>query len=117
MDARNAISRNAMAVDAELALNSGEDSRAPGGQVTVALCGHWEHDGPCRWPHNSRIDTSSGTACLRTVVVVTDSERDEITRLIEAALRDDDRWSVLRFTTGPIAEEDRALADRLAQSP
>jgi hypothetical protein len=49
--------------------------------------------------------------------VVPDSERDDVTRMIEAALRDDDRWSVLRFTTGPIADEDRALADRLAQSP
>ncbi len=23
------------------------DAAAPGAAVTVALCGHWEHDGPC----------------------------------------------------------------------
>ena len=27
------------------------DPAALGGAVTTALCGHWEHDGPCRWPH------------------------------------------------------------------
>jgi hypothetical protein len=29
------------------------DHAALGGAVTVALCGHWEHDGPCRWPHHT----------------------------------------------------------------
>jgi len=29
------------------------DPAALGGAVTMALCGHWEHDGPCRWPHHT----------------------------------------------------------------
>jgi hypothetical protein len=29
------------------------DPAALGGAVTVALCGNWEHDGPCRWPHHT----------------------------------------------------------------
>lgn len=107
--------RRALAVDVELALNPGEDSRAPGAEVTVALCGHWQHDGPCRWPHNSRIDTGGGAARLRTVVVVPDDERSEIIRLIESALRADDRWSVIAFSTGPITAQEQPLADRLAQ--
>ena len=36
-------------------LEPGADKRAPGGAVTVALCGHWDHEGPCRWPHRSNI--------------------------------------------------------------
>jgi hypothetical protein len=36
-------------------LEPGSDDRAPGGAVTVALCGHWDHDGRCRWPHLSTI--------------------------------------------------------------
>lgn len=32
------------------------DPAALGGAVTVALCGHWEHDGDCRWPHHSSVD-------------------------------------------------------------
>jgi hypothetical protein len=108
--------RHPLAVDVELALNPGEDSRAPGAEVTVALCGHWQHDGPCRWPHNSRIDTGTGAARLRTVVVVPDNERTEIIGLIESALRADDRWSVVAFATGPITDEEAPLAERLAQS-
>ena len=38
-----------------LRLEEGADERAPGGAVTVALCGHWDHEGPCRWPHFSSI--------------------------------------------------------------
>jgi len=38
-----------------LRLTAKSDERAPGGAVTVGLCGHWDHDGPCRWPHLSSI--------------------------------------------------------------
>jgi hypothetical protein len=107
--------RHALAVDVELVLNPGEDSRAPGAEVTVALCGHWQHNGPCRWPHNSRIHTGADAARLRTVVVVPDDERSQIVRLIELALRADDRWSVLAFATGPITDAEQPLAARLAQ--
>lgn len=41
---------------AELILDDEADERAPGGAVTVALCGHWDHEGPCQWPHNNAID-------------------------------------------------------------
>jgi len=39
----------------KLSLFGARDSRAPGGAVTVALCGHWDHEGACRWPHLSTI--------------------------------------------------------------
>ncbi len=32
--------------------------RAFGAAVTQRLCGHWEHEGACRWPH--RTDLSEG---------------------------------------------------------
>ena len=38
-----------------LSLSGARDSRAPGGAITVALCGHWDHEGACRWPHLSTI--------------------------------------------------------------
>jgi hypothetical protein len=31
------------------------DPAALGGAVTTALCGHWEHDPPCRWPHHVEV--------------------------------------------------------------
>ena len=38
--------------EAAIELADGADPRAPGGAITVALCGHWEHEPPCRWPHH-----------------------------------------------------------------
>jgi hypothetical protein len=99
-------------IDAELVLESGVDPRAPGGEVTVALCGHWEHDGACRWPHNSSIAGRS-PARLRTVVVVSDAERDEVVERVETALRADARWTVVSFSTGPIHAREEAVAQRL----
>ena len=55
----NHVNRKAFAFEALLELEPGTDTRAPGGAVTVALCGAWEHDGPCRWPHHSDIDAGS----------------------------------------------------------
>jgi len=45
----------AYVLEARLELDDGLDPAAVGAAVTVELCGHWEHAGPCRWPHNSEI--------------------------------------------------------------
>ena len=39
----------------DLRLASGGDKQAPGAAITVGLCGHWDHEGPCRWPHHSTV--------------------------------------------------------------
>jgi hypothetical protein len=45
------------------------DHAALGGAVTVALCGHWEHEPPCRWPHHtaSRPDPDEDGSYVVTV--------------------------------------------------
>ena len=108
--------REAIAIDAELALLPDVDPRAAGGEVTVALCGHWDHDGPCRWPHNSRIDTDSNPAHLRSVVVVPGEDRDAVLHRVEIALRGDERWRVVRFETGSINADEQELATRLSHT-
>jgi hypothetical protein len=105
----------AFAVEAQLELRPGTDTRAPGGEVTVALCGHWDHDGPCRWPHNSSIDTSATPARLRTVVAADDDTVDEVVSRIEAALRRDTRWSLRECQTDGIKASERSLARDLVQ--
>jgi hypothetical protein len=41
------------------------DPAALGAAVTVELCGHWEHDDPCRWPHHTSADVDAdGTASV-----------------------------------------------------
>ena len=39
--------RQAFAHDAVVVLDAGGDDRAPGGAITVELCGHWDHEPPC----------------------------------------------------------------------
>jgi hypothetical protein len=39
--------RQAFAQEAVLLMEPHADVRAPGAAVTVALCGHWEHEPPC----------------------------------------------------------------------
>jgi hypothetical protein len=103
-----------IAVEASLVLGAGADPRAPGAAVTVALCGHWEHEGRCRWPHNNRIAGSEPPAVLRTVAVVDDESVAEVLRRAESALRVDPRWQVLGVRLVELTVEEQALADRLA---
>ncbi|HEX6713438.1 MAG TPA: hypothetical protein VF066_08630, partial [Thermoleophilaceae bacterium] len=77
----------AYVLEAEVELDAGCDPRAVGAAVTVELCGHWEHEGPCRWPHNSDIDAERKPAVLRTIYVADEAEAAEIRERIERSLR------------------------------
>jgi hypothetical protein len=81
--------------EAELQLAPGADARAPGGAITVALCGHWEHDGPCRWPHYSELDTDNAPTRLSTVFACPEDEVDDVHGAIDAAVRTAADWTVL----------------------
>ena len=70
-----------------LSLSGARDSRAPGGAVTVALCGHWEHEGDCRWPHLSTIEeTPDGAYRLTVDFDASDAEVEEVVRKIYGGL-------------------------------
>lgn len=62
------------------------DPAALGGAVTTALCGHWEHEGPCRWPHLTSPEVD-GEAVVVTVHFDASSQDEEQVRgLIRSAL-------------------------------
>ena len=63
----------------------GADQRAPGGAVTVELCGHWDHPGPCRWPHYTSVE-SNGADQYR-VCVEFDAPGDEVDEVRERIIR------------------------------
>lgn len=107
----------AYVLEASIDLADGVDSRAVGAAVTVELCGHWEHEGPCVWPHNSNIDTDRSPAVLRTIYVADEDERAEVQGRIEAALRAGAEWRVIEVRPREIADGERDLADRLASGP
>jgi len=89
--------------------------------VTVALCGHWEHEGRCRWPHNTSVEISSGQpARLRIVFASSAADEPIVRRLISGAL---DRgrlgtepgagWTVMTQGQSGVRPEETALANRL----
>jgi hypothetical protein len=83
--------REAFVQEAELLLADDTDPAAPGEAVTVALCGYWEHEGPCRWPHNNAIVTDGGgTARFRTLFVADGAEEQAV------AISSPARWPTRR---------------------
>jgi hypothetical protein len=96
-----------------LELAPGLDERAPGGAVTVALCGSWDHAPPCRWPNNNEIAVEGGTARFRTVFVAPPEDANEVRARIEGALRDGGRWRALEVGAGDLDAAERAIGERM----
>jgi hypothetical protein len=104
------------AVEAEVRFAAGTDTRAPGGAVTVALCGHWDHDGPCRWPHHTDVDTAGDVPRVRVVYAVTPQQQPHVRALIEGALRcGEPAWRADKCGPSPLKPEESLLAERISQ--
>jgi hypothetical protein len=108
---------SAYVVESQLSLEDGVDPRSVGAAVTVELCGHWDHPGPCRWPHNNAIETGREAARFRTVFVADEEEEPAVRTRIEDALRSGSGWSVRAVSARPVADGERALADSLLGGP
>ena len=79
--------RRAFAHEAVLSLAESADERAPGGAVTVALCGSWSHDPPCPLaPHHTRWERSGAEVRLRTLFAADPGEEERVRGLIDEAL-------------------------------
>jgi hypothetical protein len=109
--------RRAYVLDAHLTLSGGFDPAGVGAAVTAELCGHWEHEGLCRWPHHSAIDAAHTPARFRTLFVADDDEAADVRERIEATLRGATAWRVVTIGERPVAEHERALAKRLEAGP
>lgn len=72
---------------ATVEFNAGADSRAAGGAVTVALCGHWEHEGACRWPHYTETETIAHQHRLTIDFTCEESDLDEVSSKIHGAIK------------------------------
>jgi hypothetical protein len=108
---------------ARIQLAPGSDRAAPGGAVTVALCGHWQHDGPCRWPHHTQVEEVEGTLEVRTVVVVSDLDDEaDVRGLIDTALvvgrqegpdGEVSTWMLLTSGADDLRDDEREIAARI----
>jgi hypothetical protein len=72
---------------ATLSLALGSDEGAPGAAITVALCGHWEHEGCCHWPHLTTTSRDGVVLRVRTVFAATAEDEDVVRRRVADALQ------------------------------
>jgi len=105
---------DALVHEATLDLERGTDPRAPGGAVTVALCGHWEHEGACRWPHHTSISDIGSERVARILFVAARSDVAEVRKRIREALDSVAGWRLLQDGPAPLNDDERELARRLA---
>jgi hypothetical protein len=121
------ITRAAFAHDAVVVLDPGGDAAAPGGAITVALCGHWDHEPPCPLAphHTDRTPGSDGTIRLRVLFATDPGQEQRVRSLIGQALTSgratgpDGRvttWSVRSSTAGSVRPDEADHAARLVQS-
>jgi hypothetical protein len=105
--------------EATLLLATAVDPAAVGAAVTVELCGHWEHDGGCRWPHNSEIEVAPDgrAATFRTLFVAPPSEAAAVHERIADALRASPEWAVTQSGSRTLQPGELDLAERLAMTP
>jgi hypothetical protein len=105
--------RSAYVHTATLQLGAGTDPAAVGA-VTVELCGHWDHEGDCRRPHNNEISVVGIDALCRTVRrAVLGGERGAPTN--RQPLRTSVDWSVQASGPPPLEPGGRAHQEACLQ--
>ena len=89
---------------ASVRLADDADSRAPGGAITVGLCGYWEHEPPCHWPHHTDITPDGDRHVVRVTFTAAPEDEPAVRQKIVEALESGQqagpdghvsRWSVL----------------------
>ena len=118
--------RHAFAHQAELVMDRDGDLRSPGGAITVALCGHWDHQPPCPLaPHHTSADRSGEVVRIRVLYATEPELAEDVRQRIDDALRDGSlrgpdgvvtRWTVLASGGSEVSAEEHDHAERLTRS-
>jgi hypothetical protein len=118
--------REAFAHDAVLALDPGGDERAPGGAITVALCGSWSHEPPCPVaPHHTASHRDGDEVTLRVLFAVAPGDEPRVRVLIDEVLasgegEDPDgvrtAWRLTSSGPSPVRPDEQDHAERLTRS-
>lgn len=107
---------------ADLVLETGADPQAPGGAVTIALCGSWDHQGACRWPHHTHATWSGNEGDVRIVFVSEPADEVVIRKLIDAGLLGGcctgpdgivSRWTWRGSRVGELSPDERDQAEKM----
>lgn len=102
------------------------DERAPGGAITVALCGSWRHDPPCPLaPHHTDPRRSGNEVTLRLLFAAEPEDEDRVRVLVDEALTqgwtdppDGVRvhWQLVSSGPSDIRSDEEDQAQRLVRS-
>ncbi len=104
---------------AEVLLEPDAERAAPGGAVTLRLCGSWNHLGPCRWPHHTSAEWDGRRGKIRVVFTAPPDEAAEVRALIDHALAEgacvgpdgkQSRWQVTTHGAGTLNAEETAIS-------
>ena len=117
--------RQAYVHDAVVTMEAGGDARAPGGAITVALCGHWDHEPPCPLaPHSTDAHRSGDTVRLRVLFAAEPAAETEVRRRIDAALSEGGlagpdgvttRWQLREAHPGLLRDDEAGHAAQLCE--
>jgi hypothetical protein len=81
------MSRSSFAQEALIELDAGGDQRAPGGAITVALCGSWEHPPPCPVaPHATTAEREGHHVRLRILFAADPGDERWVRRVLDDVL-------------------------------
>ena len=115
--------RQAYAHEAVLVMGPDDDQRAPGGAITVALCGSLEHEPPCPLAaHHTAAEPRGGELHLRILFAAAPDRADEVRGKIDAALGagsfegpdgGTSRWELIRSGCANVQPDERPHARRL----
>jgi hypothetical protein len=121
------VVREPFAHDARAVLTSDEpDERALGAAVTRALCGTWEHDGPCPLAaHYTGVLRDDVDVTLRILFAAEPGDEPRVRSLVDAALAAGvlegpdgltTRWRLVAAGPGVVRPDEREHAGRLVAS-
>ena len=116
--------RAVFAHDAVLAMEADQDLGAPGGAITLALCGSWDHPPPCPLaPHHTTAQRDGDVVRLRILFAAEPGDEAEVRRRITDALAAGKvetptgacvRWQVGSEGPGEVRPEESDHGRRLA---
>lgn len=119
--------RSTFAHEAVLSLDPDGDERAPGGAVTIALCGSWEHPGPCPVaPHHTAVARDGDDLVVRVLFACAPEDEARVRATVVAALGAGElvgpdglrtRWTVARHASSTVHPDDQDRAVALTSAP
>jgi hypothetical protein len=122
----HAADRRVYAHDAVVDLPPGADLSGPGGAVTLALCGAFDHPPPCPLaPHHTRADRRADAVAVRVLFAADPAAEAQVRARIDAALEGgsctgpdgvETTWTLRSSAAGAVSDEEREHGERLRRS-